>query len=107
MNNISQSNSQPLSDANPTVKGRKILFIDRDGVLIKEAPPTYQLDSFDKLEFYPNVFKYLRKIATELNFELVMVTNQDGLGTPSFPENTFWPLHNLVINSLANEGIVQ
>ena len=106
MNNNSQSNSQPLSDANPTVKGRKILFIDRDGVLIKEAPPTYQLDSFDKLEFYPNVFKYLRKIATELNFELVMVTNQDGLGTPNFPENTFWPLHNLVIKSLANEGIV-
>ena len=106
MNNNSQSNSQPLSDANPTVKGRKILFIDRDGVLIKEAPPTYQLDSFDKLEFYPNVFKYLRKIATELNFELVMVTNQDGLGTSSFPENTFWPLHNLVIKSLANEGII-
>ena len=106
MNNNIQSNSQPLSDANPTVKGRKILFIDRDGVLIKEAPPTYQLDSFDKLEFYPNVFKYLRKIATELNFELVMVTNQDGLGTPNFPENTFWPLHNLVIKSLANEGIV-
>ena len=106
MNNNSQSNSQPLSDANPTAKGRKILFIDRDGVLIKEAPPTYQLDSFDKLEFYPNVFKYLRKIATELDFELVMVTNQDGLGTPSFPENTFWPLHNLVIKSLANEVIV-
>ena len=106
MNNNSQSNSQPLSDANPTVKARKILFIDRDGVLIKEAPPTYQLDSFDKLEFYPDVFKYLRKIATELDFDLVMVTNQDGLGTPSFPENTFWPLHNLVIKSLANEGIV-
>lgn len=106
MNNNSQSNSQPLSDANPTAKGRKILFIDRDGVLIKEAPPTYQLDSFDKLEFYPDVFKYLRKIATELDFDLVMVTNQDGLGTPSFPENTFWPLHNLVIKSLANEGIV-
>ena len=106
MNNNSQSNSQSLSDANPTVKARKILFIDRDGVLIKEAPPTYQLDSFDKLEFYPDVFKYLRKIATELDFDLVMVTNQDGLGTPSFPENTFWPLHNLVIKSLANEGIV-
>ena len=106
MNNNSQSNSQPLSGANPTVKARKILFIDRDGVLIKEAPPTYQLDSFDKLEFYPDVFKYLRKIATELDFDLVMVTNQDGLGTPSFPENTFWPLHNLVIKSLANEGIV-
>lgn len=84
---------------------KKILFIDRDGVLIKEAPPTYQLDSFEKLEFYPDVFKYLRKIATELNYELVMVTNQDGMGTSSFPENTFWPVHDFVIRSLANEGI--
>ena len=84
---------------------KKILFIDRDGVLIKEAPPTYQLDSFDKLEFYPDVFEYLRKIATELNYELVMVTNQDGLGTASFPENTFWPVHDFVLRSLANEGI--
>ncbi len=84
---------------------KKILFIDRDGVLIKEAPPTYQLDSFEKLQFYPGVFEYLRKIATELDFELVMVTNQDGLGTPSFPEDTFWPVHNFVLTSLANEGI--
>ncbi|MEO6230854.1 MAG: bifunctional histidinol-phosphatase/imidazoleglycerol-phosphate dehydratase HisB [Ferruginibacter sp.] len=84
---------------------KKILFIDRDGVLIKEAPPTYQLDNFDKLEFYPGMFEYLRKMATELNFELVMVTNQDGLGTDSFPENTFWPVHNFVLKSLANESI--
>ena len=84
---------------------KKILFIDRDGVLIKEAPPTYQLDSFEKLAFYPGVFEYLRKIATELDYEFVMVTNQDGLGTPSFPENTFWPVHNFVLNSLANECI--
>jgi imidazoleglycerol-phosphate dehydratase / histidinol-phosphatase len=84
---------------------KKILFIDRDGTLIKEAPPTYQLDDFSKLEFYPDMFFYLRKIATELDFELVMVTNQDGLGTASFPEETFWPLHNLLMKSLENEKI--
>jgi len=84
---------------------KKILFIDRDGTIIKEAPPTYQLDSFDKLEFYPDMFFYLRKIATELDYELVMVTNQDGLGTDSFPENTFWPVQNFVMKSLENEGI--
>lgn len=85
--------------------GVKILFIDRDGVLIKEAPPTYQVDSFEKLEFYPDMFCYLRKMASELEFELVMVTNQDGLGTSSFPENKFWPVHDFVLRSLANEGI--
>jgi imidazoleglycerol-phosphate dehydratase/histidinol-phosphatase len=84
---------------------KKILFIDRDGVLIKEAPPTYQLDSFSKLEFYPDMFKYLRKISEELDFIFVMVTNQDGLGTASFPEDTFWPLHNFVLQSLENEAI--
>lgn len=84
---------------------KKILFIDRDGTLIKEAPPTYQLDSFDKLEFYPGMFSWMRKIAQELDYELVMVTNQDGLGTSSFPEDTFWPVHNFVMKSLANEGI--
>jgi imidazoleglycerol-phosphate dehydratase / histidinol-phosphatase len=84
---------------------RKVLFIDRDGTLIKEAPPTYQLDAFEKLEFYPDMFKYLRKIAEELQYELVMVTNQDGLGTAGFPEDTFWPLHNLVMSSLKNEAI--
>lgn len=84
---------------------KKVLFIDRDGTLIKEAPPTYQLDSFDKLEFYPGMFSWMKKIAQELDYELVMVTNQDGLGTPSFPEDTFWPVHNFVMKSLANEGI--
>ena len=84
---------------------KKILFIDRDGTLIKEAPPTYQLDSFSKLEFYPDMFYYMRKIATELHYELVMVTNQDGLGTTIFPEDTFWPLQNFVMMSLANEAI--
>lgn len=84
---------------------KKVLFIDRDGTLIKEAPPTYQLDSFSKLEFYPDMFLYMRKIAEELEYELVMVTNQDGLGTAAFPEDTFWPVHNLVMGSLANENI--
>ena len=84
---------------------KKILFIDRDGVIIKEAPPTYQLDSFSKLEFYPDMFKYLRKITEELNYVFVMVTNQDGLGTASFPEDTFWPVHNFVLQSLKNENI--
>ena len=84
---------------------KRILFIDRDGTLINEAPPTYQLDTFDKLTFYPEVFFYLRKIATELEYELVMPTNQDGLGTAIFPEETFWPLHNFVIKSFENEGV--
>lgn len=85
---------------------KKVLFIDRDGTLIKEAPPTYQLDDFSKLEFYPDMFFYLRKIVEELDYELVMVTNQDGLGTASFPEETFWPVHNLLMKSLENEHII-
>ena len=84
---------------------KKILFIDRDGTLIKEAPPTYQLDSFSKLEFYPDMFYFMRKIATELDYELVMVTNQDGLGTAAFPDDTFWPIQNFVMTNLANEAI--
>ena len=84
---------------------KKILFIDRDGTLIKEAPPAYQLDSFEKLEFYPDMFSWMRRIATELDFELVMVTNQDGMGTATFPEDSFWPVHNFVMKSLANEEI--
>ena len=84
---------------------KRILFIDRDGTLINEAPPTYQIDSFDKLEFYPNMFQYLNRIAKELDYELVMVTNQDGLGMVSFPEETFWPVHNFIMKSLENEGI--
>lgn len=85
---------------------RKILFIDRDGTLIKEAPPTYQIDSFEKLEFYPDMFTWMKRIAEELNFELVMVTNQDGLGTKSYPEETFWPVHNFVLKTLENENII-
>lgn len=84
---------------------KRILFIDRDGTLINEAPPTYQLDSFDKLTFYPHMFEYMGRIARELDYELVMVTNQDGLGTDAFPEDTFWPLQNLVMKSLEGEGI--
>ena len=85
---------------------KKVLFIDRDGTLAIEPPVDYQLDSFEKLEFYPKVFQYLGKIAKELDFELVMVTNQDGLGTNSFPEATFWPVHNFLIKTFKKEGIV-
>ena len=85
---------------------KKVLFIDRDGTLAIEPPLDYQLDSFEKLEFYPKVFQYLGKIAKELDFELVMVTNQDGLGTPSFPEATFWPVHNFLVKTFEKEGIV-
>ena len=84
---------------------KKVLFIDRDGTLVIEPPVDYQLDSFEKLEFYPKVFRNLHFIRTHLDFELVMVTNQDGLGTASFPEDTFWPVHNLMLKSFAGEGI--
>lgn len=84
---------------------QKVLFIDRDGTLIKE-PADEQIDSFEKLEFYPKVFQYLSKIAKELDYEIVMVTNQDGLGTDSFPENTFWSVHNFIIKCFEDEGIV-
>ncbi len=84
---------------------KKILFIDRDGTLIKE-PKDYQIDAFEKLIFYPYVFQYMAKIARELDFELVMVSNQDGLGTDSFPEETFWPVQNFIIDSFKREGVV-
>ncbi|MDG1712004.1 MAG: bifunctional histidinol-phosphatase/imidazoleglycerol-phosphate dehydratase HisB [Flavobacteriaceae bacterium] len=84
---------------------KKVLFIDRDGTLALE-PEDYQLDAFEKLKFYPQVFTFLGKIAKELDFSLVMVTNQDGLGTDSFPENTFWPVHELLLKSFEQEGIV-
>jgi imidazoleglycerol-phosphate dehydratase/histidinol-phosphatase len=85
---------------------KRLLFIDRDGTLIKEAPPTYQIDNFNKLEFYPEVFTYMAKIASELEYELVMVTNQDGLGTPSFPEETFQTVHTHILRCFENEGVV-
>ena len=84
---------------------KNVLFIDRDGTLIKE-PEDNQIDAFEKLEFYPEVFTYLKKIATELDYELVLVTNQDGLGTVSHPEEHFWPVHNFMIKCFENEGIV-
>jgi imidazoleglycerol-phosphate dehydratase / histidinol-phosphatase len=85
---------------------KKILFIDRDGTLVIEPPEDKQLDSLEKLEFFPQVFQYLSRIAKETDFGLVMVTNQDGLGTESFPEETFWPAHNKIIKAFENEGIV-
>jgi imidazoleglycerol-phosphate dehydratase/histidinol-phosphatase len=85
---------------------KKVLFIDRDGTLVVEPPVDYQLDSLEKLEFYPKVFRNLSFIRSKLDFEFVMVTNQDGLGTASFPEETFWPAHNLMLKTLEGEGIV-
>lgn len=84
---------------------KKVLFIDRDGTLIIEPPVDFQVDSLEKLEFYPGVFSSLSKIANELDYELVMVTNQDGLGTSSFPEETFWPAQNKMLKAFENEGI--
>ncbi|WP_052599379.1 bifunctional histidinol-phosphatase/imidazoleglycerol-phosphate dehydratase HisB [Aureispira sp. CCB-QB1] len=85
---------------------KKVLFIDRDGTIVIEPPIDYQLDSLEKLEYYPKVFQYLSKIAVELDYELVMVTNQDGLGTDSFPEATFWPAQNKIIQAFKNEEVV-
>ena len=84
---------------------KKVLFIDRDGTIVIE-PTDFQLDSLDKLEFYPKAFQYLAKIANELDYELVMVTNQDGLGTASFPEDTFWPTQNFILRAFENEGVL-
>ena len=83
---------------------KRVLFIDRDGTLIKE-PADEQIDSFEKLEFYPKVFQNLSKIAKELDFEIVLITNQDGLGTSIYPENTFWPVHNFIIRTFETEGV--
>ena len=84
---------------------KKVLFIDRDGTLILE-PSDEQIDSLEKLEYYPGVFQWLARIAAETDFELVMVTNQDGLGTNSFPEETFWPAHNKMMKAFESEGII-
>ena len=84
---------------------KKVLFIDRDGTLVLEQPVDYQLDTLEKLEFFPKVFQYLSRIVEEFDFELVMVTNQDGLGTESFPEDTFHPPHNMMMRAFSNEGI--
>lgn len=84
---------------------KKVLFIDRDGTMIKETIDE-QIDAFDKMIFYPKAFTFLGKIAKELDYELVMITNQDGLGTDVFPEDTFWPVHNFIMKSFENEGVV-
>lgn len=84
---------------------KRALFIDRDGTLVIEPPVDYQLDSFDKLEFYPGMIRNLYFIQKKLDFEFIMVTNQDGLGTGSFPEHTFWPVHNFILKTLQGEGI--
>jgi imidazoleglycerol-phosphate dehydratase/histidinol-phosphatase len=79
---------------------KKVLFIDRDGTIIVEPPTNFQIDSLEKLEFIPKVITSLHKIATQTDFELVIVTNQDGLSTSSFPEETFWPAHNKMLTTL-------
>ena len=87
------------------MKPQRLLFIDRDGTLIEE-PADEQIDSFDKLRFVKGVLRNLSFICNKLDFRLVMVSNQDGLGTDSFPEETFWPVHNFVLRTLEGEGIV-
>jgi len=82
----------------------KVLFIDRDGTIIKETADE-QIDSFEKLVFYPKVFQFLSRIAKELDFEIVMITNQDGLGTDVYPEDSFWPVHNFIVETFKAEGI--
>ncbi len=83
---------------------KKVLFIDRDGTIIKETIDE-QIDAFEKMIFYPKCIPFLSKIAKELDYELVMITNQDGLGTASFPEETFWPVHNFIMKTYENEGV--
>src|SRR5690242_2348492 len=83
---------------------KRVLFIDRDGTLVKE-PPDHQVDAFEKIEFLPGVFTYLGRIAAELDYELVMVSNQDGLGTAAFPEEHFTPVHDFIMQLLENEGV--
>ena len=85
---------------------KKVLFIDRDGTIIVEPATDFQVDSLEKLEFLPGAISNLRKIAEQLDYELVMVTNQDGLGTDSFPEKTFWPAQNKMLKTLEGEGVV-
>jgi len=84
---------------------KKVLFIDRDGTIIKETIDE-QIDAFDKMIFYPKCIPYLSKIAQELDYELVMITNQDGLGTDRFPEETFWPVHYFIMKTFENEGVI-
>jgi imidazoleglycerol-phosphate dehydratase/histidinol-phosphatase len=100
-----EKNSSEYTGSGSQKARRKVLFIDRDGTIIKETLDE-QIDGFEKMIFYPKVFTFLGKIAKELDYELVMITNQDGLGTDSFPEDTFWPVHNFILISFENEGVV-
>ncbi|MCD7710557.1 MAG: bifunctional histidinol-phosphatase/imidazoleglycerol-phosphate dehydratase HisB [Porphyromonadaceae bacterium] len=86
-------------------KKKRVLFIDRDGTLVVEPPVDYQIDSVEKLQFIPKVIRNMAFIREKLDFELVMVSNQDGLGTPSFPEENFRPLQRLIIQTFAGEGV--
>ena len=97
--------STSQSSTNQNAKPEKLLFIDRDGTLIHEPADTYQIDSIEKLSFLPGVFRYLSAIVRHLDYSLVMVTNQDGLGTPAYPEETFRSIHNLILRLLEGEGI--
>ena len=85
---------------------KRVLFIDRDGTLIQEPPVDFQVDALEKLDYMPGVFRNMHLIAKKLDFELVMVTNQDGLGTDSFPEDTFWPAQNKMIQAFENEAVL-
>lgn len=87
---------------------KKVLFIDRDGTILVEPPTDFQVDSLsrEKFQFVPGAITGLARIARELDFELVLVSNQDGLGTASFPEDTFWPAHQLMLDVLGAEGVV-
>lgn len=84
---------------------KKVLFIDRDGTIVVEPTTDHQVDSFAKLEFLPNVIRNLHFIRTKLDFEFAMVSNQDGLGTTSLPDEDFWPVHNFIMQTLAGEGV--
>jgi imidazoleglycerol-phosphate dehydratase/histidinol-phosphatase len=97
--------SNVKQEKNTSFSGKRVLFIDRDGTIIKETVDE-QIDAFEKMMFYPKAFTFLGKIAKELEYELVMITNQDGLGTDIFPEDTFWPVHNFILRSFEQEGVV-
>lgn len=104
MKTLEKDRSNNSLSGSETVR-KKVLFIDRDGTIIKETVDE-QIDGFEKMIFYPKAFTFLGKIAKELDYELVMITNQDGLGTATFPEDTFWPVHNFILISFENEGVV-
>lgn len=100
-----KKNSETVKSEGVKSMGRRVLFIDRDGTLIKETVDE-QIDAFEKMIFYPKALSFLGKIAKELDYELVMITNQDGLGTESFPEDTFWPVHNFILKAFEGEGVI-